>query len=173
MKRELQISKEEARRAWEELGRREQEERERTASLREGQPTLVGGVQVVPMMQGVPSRHGSARDRPPTRDGPYTSGTPGAVQQVEGPADSDLAYQEYTRSQREPVDPFVESQPRTPTGTRSSNVSITAPCVHQLPRVLASSSRPTCVYVRLLPAAPRNLTPPNSTRPGIWCFGPL
>ncbi len=113
MKRELQISKEEARRAWEELGRREQEERERTASLREGQPTLVGGVQVVPMMQGVPSRHGSARDRPPTREGPYTGG---AVQQAEGPADSDAAYQEYARSQREPIDPFVETQPRTPTG---------------------------------------------------------
>jgi hypothetical protein len=48
MKRELQISKEEARRAWEELGRREQEERDRTFSLREGQPTWVGGVQVVP-----------------------------------------------------------------------------------------------------------------------------
>ncbi|KAH9863141.1 hypothetical protein IAQ61_009418 [Plenodomus lingam] len=61
MKRELQISKEEARRAWEELGRREQEERDRTFSLREGQPTLVGGVQVVPMTQnmGGPGRgHG-------------------------------------------------------------------------------------------------------------------
>ncbi|KAF1947336.1 hypothetical protein EJ02DRAFT_417918 [Clathrospora elynae] len=53
MKRELQISKEEARRAWEELGRREQEERDRTSSLREGQPTLVGGVQVVPMVQDI------------------------------------------------------------------------------------------------------------------------
>ncbi|KKY22078.1 hypothetical protein UCDDS831_g03914 [Diplodia seriata] len=46
MQRELSISKDEARRAWEELGRREQEERERVVSLREGQPTLVGGVQV-------------------------------------------------------------------------------------------------------------------------------
>ena len=121
MKRELQISKEEARRAWEELGRREQEERERTASLREGQPTLVGGVQVVPMMQGVPSRHGSARDRPPTREGPYTGG---AVQQAEGPADSDAAYQEYARSQREPIDPFVETQPRTPTGRHAVPTSL-------------------------------------------------
>lgn len=60
MKRELQISKEEARRAWEELGRREQEERDRTFSLREGQPTLVGGVQVVPMAQGM-GTHGRAR----------------------------------------------------------------------------------------------------------------
>jgi hypothetical protein len=53
MKRELQISKEEARRAWEELGRREQEERDRTFSLREGQPTWVGGVQVVPREQNM------------------------------------------------------------------------------------------------------------------------
>ncbi|KAI1851869.1 hypothetical protein JX266_002722 [Neoarthrinium moseri] len=61
MRKELQISKEEARRAWEELGRREQEERDRTASLQSGQPTIVGGVQVVPMTQGV-SRHSSRRD---------------------------------------------------------------------------------------------------------------
>ena len=68
--RELQISKEEARRAWEELGRREQEERDRTASLRNGEPTLVGGVQVLPM----PAAGGLGRDegsnRPVTRDGP-------------------------------------------------------------------------------------------------------
>lgn len=61
MRKELQISKEEARRAWEELGRREQEERDRTASLQLGQPTIVGGVQVVPMTQGV-SRGNSQRD---------------------------------------------------------------------------------------------------------------
>jgi hypothetical protein len=74
MRRELQISKEEARRAWEELGRREQEERERTISLRSGEPTLVGGVQVVPMTQGVPSRQMSTANRPTTRDGPYAGG---------------------------------------------------------------------------------------------------
>ncbi|KAK7972811.1 hypothetical protein PG988_006945 [Apiospora saccharicola] len=61
MRKELQISKEEARRAWEELGRREQEERDRTSSLQLGHPTIVGGVQVVPMTQGV-SRHNSQRD---------------------------------------------------------------------------------------------------------------
>ncbi|KAF8855016.1 hypothetical protein BDZ45DRAFT_706290 [Acephala macrosclerotiorum] len=99
MKRELQISKEEARRAWEELGRREQEERERTASLRDGQPTLVGGVQVVPMMQGVPSRHGSARDRPQTR----------GDTQPEGPISEESGYSEYVRAQREPADPFVST----------------------------------------------------------------
>lgn len=113
MRRELQISKEEARRAWEELGRREQEERERTASLREGQPTIVGGVQVVPMMQGVPSRHESTRDRSQTRE--YTGGQ--AVQEPEGPVDdSDIAYQQYSRAQRAgPADPFVE-QLSTPPG---------------------------------------------------------
>ena len=74
MRRELQISKEEARRAWEELGRREQEERERTISLRSGEPTLVGGVQVVPMTQGVPSRQTSAAQRPATRDGAFPGG---------------------------------------------------------------------------------------------------
>ncbi|OAA61675.1 hypothetical protein SPI_04534 [Niveomyces insectorum RCEF 264] len=56
MRKELAISKEEARRAWEELGRREQEERDRVISLQEGLPTIVGGVQVVPMTQGLPSR---------------------------------------------------------------------------------------------------------------------
>ncbi|KAF2440443.1 hypothetical protein P171DRAFT_367987, partial [Karstenula rhodostoma CBS 690.94] len=60
MKRELQISKEEARRAWEELGRREQEERDRVFSLREGQPTMIGGVQVLPTAQAM-GRHGSVR----------------------------------------------------------------------------------------------------------------
>ena len=79
MRRELQISKEEARRAWEELGRREQEERDRTVSLRSGEPTLVGGVQVVPMTQGVPSRQtttaqAQAQARPQTRDRPYSGG---------------------------------------------------------------------------------------------------
>ncbi|KAJ1335711.1 hypothetical protein MN608_02453 [Microdochium nivale] len=61
MRKELTISKEEARRAWEELGRREQEERDRTTSLQQGYPTIVGGVQVVPMTQGL-ARGMSQRD---------------------------------------------------------------------------------------------------------------
>ncbi|RYP52683.1 hypothetical protein DL769_010628 [Monosporascus sp. CRB-8-3] len=61
MRKELLISKEEARRAWEELGRREQEERDRTASLQQGHPTIVGGVQVVPMTQSA-GRGDSQRD---------------------------------------------------------------------------------------------------------------
>ncbi|KAL2065749.1 hypothetical protein VTL71DRAFT_3419 [Oculimacula yallundae] len=117
MKRELQISKEEARRAWEELGRREQEERDRTAALKDGRPTLIGGVQVVPMMQGVPSRHTSARD--PSRD--QYAGID--VPEVEGPIDdSDAAYQQYARSQRsEPLDPFTETRTSSrPTYTEAS-----------------------------------------------------
>ena len=74
MRRELQISKEEARRAWEELGRREQEERERTAALRNGEPTIVGGVQVVPTIPPIPSRQTTSANRPSTREGPYAGG---------------------------------------------------------------------------------------------------
>ncbi|KAI5779079.1 hypothetical protein EDC01DRAFT_317887 [Geopyxis carbonaria] len=70
--RELQISKDECRRAWEELGRREQEERETTNRLREGHPTLVGGVQVTPMpMPGFPSRSNSTAARPRTATGAH------------------------------------------------------------------------------------------------------
>lgn len=78
MRRELLISKEEARRAWEELGRREQEERERTIALRSGEPTLIGGVQVVPM-QGMASRQVSSAQRPQTRDGSYPGGPSATV----------------------------------------------------------------------------------------------
>lgn len=109
MRRELQISKEEARRAWEELGRREQEERDRTASLRNGEPTLVGGVQVVPMMQGVPSRQAST-NRPPTREGPYPGGPgPAAMggQPRHGEPESDYPYEPQASSPTE-TDPFTE-----------------------------------------------------------------
>ncbi|WEW60272.1 hypothetical protein PRK78_005757 [Emydomyces testavorans] len=73
MRRELQISRDEARRAWEELGRREQEERDRTFSLRNGEPTVVGGVQVVPMIHAYHGRQASSH-RPQTREGPYPGG---------------------------------------------------------------------------------------------------
>ncbi|TGO09607.1 hypothetical protein BTUL_0160g00240 [Botrytis tulipae] len=49
VKKESQVIKEEARRAWEELGRYEHEERERTRLLRDGQPITIGGIQVIPM----------------------------------------------------------------------------------------------------------------------------
>ncbi|KAL4906779.1 hypothetical protein BDW74DRAFT_166926 [Aspergillus multicolor] len=97
MRRELQISKEEARRAWEELGRREQEERERTNSLRNGEPTLVGGVQVVPMIAGLPRRD---QARPPTRDGPYTGGETRPTEDLYGDTPVSPAG----------TDPFMEGQ---------------------------------------------------------------
>lgn len=110
MRRELQISKEEARRAWEELGRREQEERDRTTSLRAGEPTLVGGVQVVPMLQGAPSRQTSA-NRPSTRDGPLPappSARPGQ-QSVESPLDEPgVTHYDPARSETD-TDPFTEN----------------------------------------------------------------
>ncbi|KAM0283529.1 hypothetical protein ACHAQH_002480 [Verticillium albo-atrum] len=93
MRKELQISKEEARRAWEELGRREQEERERTISLQSGQPTIVGGVQVVPMTQGVPSRHSSARQGG------------GAQQQAEYAGNSGSAYSDDYAQSSNPTNP--------------------------------------------------------------------
>lgn len=73
MKKELAISKEESRRAWEELGRREQLERERTLSLQAGQPTIVGGVQVVPMVQSA----SSASRRDPREQVPGAGGVSG------------------------------------------------------------------------------------------------
>ncbi|TVY53489.1 hypothetical protein LCER1_G005282 [Lachnellula cervina] len=143
MKRELAISKEEAKRAWEELGRREEAERAKIASLRDGQPTSIGGVQVVPMMQGVPTRQDSARDIPPTRDGPYT-GAPIPANEPEGPLDSDTAYQAYSQAQRaEPADPFVEqSASRT---SRAAEPQVTSPVTSyegysQAPAVQPASS---------------------------------
>ncbi|SZF05270.1 unnamed protein product [Blumeria hordei] len=89
-RRELQISKEEARRAWEELGRREQEERARSISLRDGLPTVVGGVQVVPMMATAPSRMGNNRDTQYTSEPPNTS-------HISECSNEDMHHQHYTR----------------------------------------------------------------------------
>jgi hypothetical protein len=69
MRRELQISKDEARRAWEELGRQEQQERDRTVALNQGQAIDVGGFTVYPK-QFSGSGPASSTQRPGTRDGP-------------------------------------------------------------------------------------------------------
>lgn len=114
MRRELQISKEEARRAWEELGRREQEERDRTTSLRNGEPTLVGGVQVVPMIQGLPTRQNSG-SRPQTRAGPYPGGPGPTSMGGEEQASNPAAGGQYYEQQAGLTDPF--------TGARSQPVS--------------------------------------------------
>ena len=104
MRRELDIAKKEARRAWEELGRREQEERDRTTSLKQGQVTIVGGVQVVPMVQGA-SRQTST-NRPSTREGP-SAGL--ASLQASSPTDDDHGYTTYDPARSETdTDPFTE-----------------------------------------------------------------
>ncbi|KFA64758.1 hypothetical protein S40285_01419 [Stachybotrys chlorohalonatus IBT 40285] len=95
MRKELAISKEEARRAWEELGRREQEERDRNfslqSSLHSGQPTFIGGVQVVPMTPGLPvSRYASSREyeqaRTPEPTQPASTQPPPAPSAPGGPS---------------------------------------------------------------------------------------
>lgn len=95
LRKELTISKEEARRAWEELGRREQEERDRTMSLQLGQPTIVGGVQVVPMTQGV--------GRGSTQRGAYAQ--PESADYASSPTSPSAARAQYTQA------PAVKSTP--------------------------------------------------------------
>lgn len=192
MRRELQISKEEARRAWEELGRREQEERDRTTSLRNGEPTLVGGVQVVPMMQGGPSRQGS--NRPSTREGPFPQGgnLTSSAQAAESIQEDEPGYTTYdpTRSETD-TDPFTEggrvnpSQPsyqepftssRTaptsppPVQTSNGSATIPTPSSAQLPSSLSDPTAPISAavtaaetYLRYGPDRPIGQTPPPSS----------
>ncbi|KAI9677819.1 MAG: hypothetical protein M1822_008131 [Bathelium mastoideum] len=120
MRRELQISKEEARRAWEELGRREQEERERTLSLREGHPTLVGGVQVVPMAAGMASRQGSMRDRPGTSGGYQSEAAGPSVSGSQAGGDQGQYIYEGSQSPTD-TDPFTESGQQQPSESYSQS----------------------------------------------------
>ena len=92
IKRELQISKDEARRAWEELGRREQEERERTVALRDGHPIVIGGVQVFPTVQQPGEEGIQGFD-------PQATGAEGAQDYEGGESPTN-------------TDPFIESAPR-------------------------------------------------------------
>ena len=113
MRKELLISKDEARRAWEELGRREQEERDRTLSLQQGHPTIVGGVQVVPMTQGVPNRQASTRDHQRTQSdtSDYVAAqNPQYPQYTQG-----SAAQPNTTSAGQPSGGYYQQQPGTST----------------------------------------------------------
>ena len=111
MRRELMISKDEARRAWEELGRRNQESLEVAQSLKDGRVTLVHGVQVVPYMGG-PSRSGSASQRPVTRDG---QGYYGSTAGFASPGDeADYYYQQGEEASPTNTDPFMESNRDAP-----------------------------------------------------------
>ena len=184
MRRELDISKQEARRAWEELGRREQEERDRTTSLRAGEPTLVGGVQVVPMMQGAPSRQEST-NRPSTREGPYPGGPSTSSAQREAVEEDEPGYTTYdpTRSETD-TDPFTESgraapqsepdlpplpstasqsqePPNAPTSTQAPK-DIIYPTL-QAPTTQAPASSNTGTYLRYGPASPLTQQTPTAT----------
>ena len=116
MKRELQISKEEARRAWEELGRREQEERDRTFSLREGQPTVVGGVQVLPMTPNMGS------DRPQSEEVYGGAQSGGDIEQhysyddPQSPTDTDPFTESTRHGHREQDIPSLASGLYVPSG---------------------------------------------------------
>ena len=101
--RELSIAKEEARRAWEELGRREQEERDRTLLLKKGQATSVGGVHVVPIVQG------GSTNRPATTDDPGPGSIPSRSAAIESPTDDEPGYTTYDPARSETdTDPFTE-----------------------------------------------------------------
>ncbi|KAM0718091.1 hypothetical protein Q7P37_006423 [Cladosporium fusiforme] len=111
MRRELMISKEEARRAWEELGRRNQDSLDLAESLKAGRVTVVSGVQVVPYFGG-PSRTGSAnQQRPSTREGMPYGGT--AASGVAAAGMQSPGAEMYYREQHSPTntDPFTESKP--------------------------------------------------------------
>ena len=125
------ISKEEARRAWEELGRREQDERDRMLSLKNGRTTYVGGVEVVPMLND-PSRTGT---QPSTRDG-QSMPLPGS-----GSQSVDPGYTTYDPARSDTdTDPFTEAGrsnvpiPPLPTGQAYQQTSNTSSAAMQAAR---------------------------------------
>lgn len=120
IKRELQISKEEAKRAWEELGRRELDERVRTTSLRDGLPTVVGGVQVVPMITGVSSRPATIQREKYTVAPPETSGD------NYGPSDSINSNEDSSRLKYEVPETYRE-RPGVHRSPKSSIPSVSNP----------------------------------------------
>lgn len=136
MRRELQISKEEARRAWEELGRREQEERDRAFSLREGQPTIVCGVQVVPTTQGMGM--GQPLASPQAQAGAEYSAAYGEPQ---SPTDTD-PFTENTRHRREGSDIPPIPQTYVPSGATTSAPTSTIRPVISSPPVTDSPQIP-------------------------------
>lgn len=132
MRRELMISKDEARRAWEELGRRNQESLDTAQSLKEGRVTLVSGVQVVPYFGGPASRGtgsvSQGQQRPVTGDGASAYGGTGmasaaAAAGLQSPGDEREYYREEAASPTN-TDPFTDSgrqqqaMPQSP-GTQS------------------------------------------------------
>ncbi|KAK5742326.1 hypothetical protein LTR17_003338 [Elasticomyces elasticus] len=124
MRRELMISKEEARRAWEELGRRNQDALDIAESLKASRVTVIAGVQVLPISAYPASVTGS--QRPTTRDGGQSQGQgQGQIQYSGGggqssaqgaaglasPGDDEADYYERGQGQSPTnTDPFTEQQ---------------------------------------------------------------
>ena len=178
MRRELAISKDEARRAWEELGRREQEERDRTNSLRDGQITVVGGLQVVPMRPNTStqgSRDGPAPIAPlPVQVG-STSTEPGYT--TYNPAASDTDTDPFTEGGR--INAELPPLPSSQAYQQTSNTSAAAvqaaraatAATHpssqsqsQNPRFTTTTTTTTSgpTYLRYGPDGP---APPSTTQP--------
>ena len=163
MRRELMISKEEARRAWEELGRRNQEALDVAERLKNGQVGLVGGIQVVPHFANV-SRTGSASQRPTTRDGQmqYGSGAGASSAGAAGltsPGDE----AEYYRERPSPTntDPFTEQQQVRPLHHEPDKPSLAAGTyrpypVGEDPRMAQPSSAAAMSSQRAAVSSPEN-----------------
>ncbi len=97
MRRELDLTKQEVQRL--ELGKIEQEQCDRMTYLQAEGHTIVGGVQVVPMMQGASSRQKST-NRPFMKEGPDPVGT----------STDEPVYTTYEPTPCKPnVDPFTKS----------------------------------------------------------------
>lgn len=122
MRRELVIAKDEARRAWEELGRRNQESLDTAQSLKEGRVTVVSGVQVVPYFGG--ARTTSSAPRPVTRDGqPYGSAGPGSsIGRMQSPGNERDYYREASPTN---TDPFTDSGRHQPLHHEPGSQSLT------------------------------------------------
>lgn len=171
MRRELDIAKKEARRAWEELGRREQEERDRTVSLKQGQVTIVGGVQVVPMVQSA-SRQGST-NRPSTREGP-SAGL--SSLQARSLTEDEPGYTTYDPARSETdTDPFTEGgRVNVPHGTYREPdriVTTTTTTVHPSQQTSNTSAAAVQAARAATVSAPQQSTS-EQTRTGPASSGP-
>lgn len=174
MRRELQISKDEARRGWEEIGRMEQAERDRTTSLRNGEPTLVGGVQVVPMQPGVTSQaSNTASASAAARHRRTSSAGAAATRGGDSPTEADAGYTNYDPARSETdTDPFTESvrdgqagsSSRAPPGPRSTTYPVIPPSTTPAARNPSSSpARAT---------GPRGSTAPSTHGGTFLSYGP-
>jgi hypothetical protein len=158
MRRELQISRDEARRGWEEIGRMEQNERDRTTSLRNGEPTLVGGVQVVPMLQGA----GTSSNRPTTRDGPLPGDTGGLRGATQSPGDVGYTNYDPARSETD-TDPFTEGGRDLTAAQRNITSAPSYPQSSQPGSAAAAILAARAAATSSHPVSPPRSNPPIST----------